>query len=520
MAHCLIQGFVLGVLFQLTRLSNNQVFKKGSRRSHKEYGTTENHPLSKGQDFRSWLARNLHFAAFFSDVSFLVGLATIAYFLRGISGSGQTMVHYILAILIATIAFGSFAFYAGQYDWHAFRRNLTRPSPIFGAVIFAFGALLLIGFALKITDTFSRLWIGLWLSGFIAYILISRPILSWYLSRPKQRSLITCRAVIVGAGENAKAVLDHILTYDDLGLEVVAFIDDEEAQIGTSYRGIPVCGPTEGMEQLASGRRADVAIIALPWSAADRISLVAKKLRQWPVHIYIAPDRIGLHYADSAVVRLGGMHMLRLHDRPISEWNAVVKRIEDLCLAIPTLILLSPLLVLVALAIKLESKGSVLFVQERYGFNNNLIPIYKFRSMYVDMTDPNCEQQTVKNDPRITRVGRFIRKTSIDELPQLFNVVLGNMSIVGPRPHAVGTKSGGRLLEEVVDEYASRHRVKPGITGWAQCNGWRGETDTREKIEKRVDHDLYYIENWSVMLDLLILFKTLLLIFGKDENAY
>jgi lipopolysaccharide/colanic/teichoic acid biosynthesis glycosyltransferase len=175
---------------------------------------------------------------------------------------------------------------------------------------------------------------------------------------------------------------------------------------------------------------------------------------------------------------------------------------------------------LVALAIKLDSRGPVLFKQQRYGFNNDLVEVYKFRSLYTDQTDATAAKQVTRNDPRVTRVGRFIRKTSLDELPQLFNVVFkGNLSLVGPRPHAVNAKAEAKLYDEAVDGYFARHRVKPGVTGWAQINGWRGETDTAEKIQNRVEHDLYYIENWSVMFDLYILAATPFALF-KTENAY
>ncbi len=162
----------------------------------------------------------------------------------------------------------------------------------------------------------------------------------------------------------------------------------------------------------------------------------------------------------------------------------------------------------------------MLFRQKRYGFNNELIEVFKFRSMYIDQADENAQKLVTKNDPRVTRVGRFIRKTSLDELPQLFNVVFkGNLSLVGPRPHALHAKAEDRLYDQVVDGYFARHKVKPGITGWAQVNGWRGETDTSEKIQRRVEHDLYYIENWSVFFDLYILALTPFALF-KSENAY
>src|SRR5258708_11681159 len=184
------------------------------------------------------------------------------------------------------------------------------------------------------------------------------------------------------------------------------------------------------------------------------------------------------------------------------------------------LLLVYPLMLLAAIAIKLDSRGPVFFKQKRYGFNNELIEVYKLRSMYVDQCDAAASMLVTKGDARVTRVGAFLRKTSIDELPQLINVALkGNLSLVGPRPHAVHAKAEDRLYDEAVDGYFARHRVKPGITGWAHVSGWRGETDTQEKIQQRVEHDLYYIENWSVLLDLYILAMTPFAL-AKHKNAY
>jgi exopolysaccharide biosynthesis polyprenyl glycosylphosphotransferase len=180
---------------------------------------------------------------------------------------------------------------------------------------------------------------------------------------------------------------------------------------------------------------------------------------------------------------------------------------------------LSPLMAAAAIAIKLDSRGPVLFRQRRLGFNNEVIEVLKFRSLYDEHADPNARRVVTRDDPRVTRVGRFIRRTSIDELPQLFNVLRGELSLVGPRPHAVEAPTANRVWEEVVDGYFARHRVRPGLTGWAQINGWRGELDTSEKLQNRVEHDLYYIENWSLMFDLYILARTPFALM-KTENAY
>ena len=183
------------------------------------------------------------------------------------------------------------------------------------------------------------------------------------------------------------------------------------------------------------------------------------------------------------------------------------------------LLLLWPVLISIGLAIRLTSSGPVLFKQKRYGFNNRLIEIWKFRTMYHHLTDHNADQLATRDDARVTPIGKILRRTSFDELPQLFNVLSGQMSLVGPRPHAMAAKAGGKLYDNVVNDYAARHKGKPGITGWAQVNGWRGETDTVEKIENRVEHDLYYIDNWSVWFDIVIFVRTLSAVL-KGDRAY
>ncbi|MCP5364269.1 MAG: exopolysaccharide biosynthesis polyprenyl glycosylphosphotransferase [Hyphomicrobiales bacterium] len=204
---------------------------------------------------------------------------------------------------------------------------------------------------------------------------------------------------------------------------------------------------------------------------------------------------------------------------PLTGWSGLVKLLEDKCVAGIVLPLFAPIMLLVALAIKVESPGPVLFRQKRYGFNNKLIEVWKFRSMYHHLRDEHASTLASRGDSRITRVGAFIRRTSLDELPQLINVLKGDMSIVGPRPHALKAKAGGRLYQEVVTEYAVRHKVKPGLTGWAQVNGWRGETEVEEQIIRRVEYDLYYIENWSLCLDIKILLMTAVCGW-TGQNAY
>jgi Undecaprenyl-phosphate glucose phosphotransferase len=208
--------------------------------------------------------------------------------------------------------------------------------------------------------------------------------------------------------------------------------------------------------------------------------------------------------------------MLNVFEKPLAGWNYIVKIIEDRVLAAGILVLIMPLLLLLSALIKLDSRGPVLFRQKRYGFNNEVIEVFKFRTMYVDRCEDQLVAQATKYDPRVTRVGRILRRTSLDELPQFLNVLSGTMSIVGPRPHAV---AHNEQYSRLIDEYLARHRVKPGITGWAQVNGLRGETETLDKMEQRVRYDLYYIENWSLLFDIRIILRTLFVGFSHP-NAY
>lgn len=216
---------------------------------------------------------------------------------------------------------------------------------------------------------------------------------------------------------------------------------------------------------------------------------------------------------------IGDVPFLPAFDKPMSDWNSALKVIEDRVIAALALVCLSPLFAIIAVLVKTGSPGPVFFRQTRFGFNNEPVSVYKFRSMYTDQSDAKAAKLVTKDDPRVTPIGRFIRKTSIDELPQLFNVLSGELSLVGPRPHAMQAKAGGIVYDEVVEGYFARHKMKPGITGWAQIHGWRGETDTIDKLEARVEHDLYYIDNWSLALDIYILLKTPLSLLNT-KNAY
>jgi Undecaprenyl-phosphate glucose phosphotransferase len=245
-----------------------------------------------------------------------------------------------------------------------------------------------------------------------------------------------------------------------------------------------------------------------------------RKLWVLPVDIRLAAHSNKLRFRPRSYSYIGDVPVIDIFDKPIADWDVFVKAAFDKIVGALCLVALSPVMLAVAIAVKLDSRGPALFKQSRYGFNNEKIEVYKFRSMYVDQLDAAAQRLVTRNDPRVTRVGRFIRRTSLDELPQLFNVVFkGNLSLVGPRPHAMHARAADHLYDDVVDGYFARHRVKPGLTGWAQVNGWRGETDTPEKIQKRVEYDLDYIENWSLLRDIYILALTPFALV-KGHNAY
>jgi exopolysaccharide biosynthesis polyprenyl glycosylphosphotransferase len=243
------------------------------------------------------------------------------------------------------------------------------------------------------------------------------------------------------------------------------------------------------------------------------------KLTALSARVLLGPGPAAPAYPRSRLSFRYGLPMLSIMEKPLRATDAVVKALFDKVLGSLLLVVLGPFLALIAAAIKLDTRGPVFFVQQRYGFNHQLIRVWKFRTMHAALQDDHADRLTTCNDPRVTRVGAFLRRFSLDELPQLFNVLRGEMSLVGPRPHALHAKAAGKLYEDAVARYAARHKVKPGITGWAQVNGWRGETDTEEKLLKRVEHDLYYIENWSLILDIKILGLTPLAVL-VGRNSY
>ena len=353
-----------------------------------------------------------------------------------------------------------------------------------------------------------------------AYFFASRFLLGIWARSKAKRGHFHQRVAIVGGGDAAEEAFDVLEKSNLDHIEIVGMFDDRnDTRSPQSIRRHQKIGKIADLAPYARQNRIDLIIVAIPMTAEKRLLQILKRLWELPVDIRISAASSELKLNPSAYSYLGDLPLLNVFERPLKGWSAVFKTAIDRFIALLAVVALSPVMAAVALAVKLESKGPVIFKQKRYGFNNELIEVFKFRSMFTDRSDATASKLVTKDDPRVTRVGRIIRKSSLDELPQLFNVLMGELSLVGPRPHAVQAKAAGTLYDEVVDGYFARHRVKPGITGWAQINGWRGETDTREKLEQRVKHDLEYIDKWSVLFDFYILAKTPLSLL-KTENAY
>ena len=336
-----------------------------------------------------------------------------------------------------------------------------------------------------------------------------------------QAGFIGQRIVIYGGDEASSDRVLRLLELERLPyICVVGLADDRTSRIQRSTPWpVPFLGGLDALVSRIGQGDVDMVVIALPMVSQSRLDQITERLQQVSVDICLMP-REALDLSQQYTMRfIGSVPLFALWQRPMRDFNRFLKAAEDRSIAIVGLILLSPLLLLTALLVKLTSRGPILFRQERFGFNNVRISVLKFRSMYVDRQDASGSERTTRRDPRVTPFGRLIRRLSIDELPQLFNVLTGEMSIVGPRPHATAMRVGDEYYFEAVRGYAARHRVKPGITGLAQVSGHRGETETLEKMEKRIACDHQYIREWSFWMDLKILAKTAGVVL-KQGNAY
>jgi Undecaprenyl-phosphate glucose phosphotransferase len=437
--------------------------------------------------------------------------------LRGVVPFGLTYAGVIGLVALTAVALIQAS---GGYRIGAFRAFARTAIRLIAAWSTTFLMVAVVLVFAKVADHYSRLWLGTFFAAGLAALLAGRCALFQVIDAKTRAGRFDRRTAIVGGGKPAEDLIAALETQSESGIRIVGVFDDRNADRSSDVvAGHPKLGNVDDLVAYARNARLDLIVFTIPITAEARILQMLAKLWVLPIDIRLSAHAAKLRLRPRSYSYLGSVPVLDVFDRPIADWDVVVKAVFDRCVGLMMLLALSPLMLAVALAVRLTSRGPVLFRQKRHGFNNELIEVYKFRSMYVDQCDAGAAKMVSRGDPRVTPVGRFIRKTSLDELPQLFNVLKGDLSLVGPRPHALQAKAANTLYDQVVDGYFARHKVKPGITGWAQVNGWRGETDTSEKLQRRVEHDLYYIENWSVRLDLQILLTTPFALF-KTENAY
>jgi Undecaprenyl-phosphate glucose phosphotransferase len=384
--------------------------------------------------------------------------------------------------------------------------------------LIALSALITAAFVGKLSALYSRFWVSSWTLFAFTLLISGRMLLAHLLCR-FGRHFLRRNVAVVGALDLAEGAAARLANSPDEEIVVCGVFDEPLSADAGNATGQNARGGADDLLLLAKDIDIDDVILALPLGDGHRLKALVNKFKQLPGSVVVNIASIG----EAAPIRrlrlIGSLPTIEIIDPPIRHWGAVLKWAEDKLLAALILALSMPLIVITAVLIKLDSRGPVFFLQDRVGFNNKIIKVIKFRTMYVDSGDPSGGRRTVRGDPRVTRIGRLLRRMSFDEVPQVINVLKGDMSLVGPRPHAVAMKIGDRFYPDAVHEYAQRHRVKPGITGLAQIYGLRGEIDSLEKGRARVDYDLQYIESWSAWLDLKILVRTLPAVLST-RNAY
>ena len=379
------------------------------------------------------------------------------------------------------------------------------------------GALLLmLGWATRTLDAFDARVLVAWITIAPPLLFLAHVTTPIVLPRILSAEGLRRRAIIAGAGDLGHQLAERLRASPMLGVEVAGFFDDRSRDRLERVPREQVLGSIGQLAEYARNHRVELIYLALPLAAQPRIARLLDELRDTTASVYVVPDIFLFDLIQARIDHVGGLPVLAVCETPFYGVNGVVKRISDLVLASLILVLIAPVLAAIALAVKLTSPGPVIFRQRRYGLDGREIVVYKFRTMTVTEDGPVVAQAT-KNDSRVTPLGAFLRRSSLDELPQFVNVIQGRMSIVGPRPHAV---AHNEMYRKLIKSYMIRHKVRPGITGWAQVNGLRGETDTVEKMRARVAYDLDYLRNWSLGLDLRIIWKTIFVVLKRPETAY
>ncbi|MBI1383304.1 MAG: undecaprenyl-phosphate glucose phosphotransferase [Rhizobiales bacterium] len=442
------------------------------------------------------LVASLGIAGLFAGLGFTLPEVKVNLF-----GAAQTAIITAIAVHVVLRRFDRYNL--RHVERWCQRRALAELLPVIGA----FGFVVLVGAGLGTEPHVPVTWYPLWALITVAGLFVVTMVGRRVLGDAVERGRFSTRVAIYGSGRIARRLVGEL---ERVGTEyeIAGIFDDRLQGPRADTEGLQMAGTFDDL--IAAGRRDefDSVLIALPADADRRVATMALRCEQLPVDIdvctHFTNDFLRDNVAHRGVSRLGNIGLLSVRNRPLRDWASLIKRAEDAILAPLLLVVASPILLVAAIAVRLDSPGPILFRQMRHGLNHREIEVLKFRTMTVTENGPDVRQAT-RNDPRVTRVGRFLRRTSIDELPQLVNVLRGDMSLVGPRPHAI---SHNEEYSAMLERYSNRHNVKPGITGWAQVNGYRGETRTPEDMANRIRYDLEYIDNWSILFDLKILAMT------------
>lgn len=380
--------------------------------------------------------------------------------------------------------------------------------------VLLFAVMLLYSTLLKLVDDVSRTWVALWFAFSLVGALALRVVVRSTAYLIRSRGIDVRSAVLVGANPDSQRIVDTIRKNPWSGIVIRGWFTTHADR--SKLSGVPMLGRLDGLAEYVSSNGIDQVWIALPMREQAQIGYALRQLEYSTADVKYLPDLFGLQLLNHSVEQIAGMPVINLRSSPLDGNAHLLKAIEDYVLASFILLMIAPLMLAIAAAVKLSSPGPILFKQLRHGLDGKPIEVWKFRSMRVHQEAEGQVTQARRDDPRITPIGAFLRRTSLDELPQFLNVLQGTMSIVGPRPHALAHNEQYKTL---IGSYMQRHRVKPGITGWAQVNGLRGETQTLEKMARRVEYDLYYLQRWSLGFDLRIILMTVTKgFFGK--NAY
>ena len=433
------------------------------------------------------------------DISVICSFLLIAAFLYGTPFTLLYSTTALIACSVFTLAGESLGMYRSWRASTATRMVLTTA----GVWCLTVVIMLALGFFAKVSESVSRVVMGSWflatLFGLMSWRLVLRQILRYMRSKGYNSRT----AAIIGMSDSGIRLRDQMVNHPDIGIRFKGFYDDAEGAGDAEGVG-SIEGSIDDVIARANAGEFDLIFIALPLSDQNRISAILERFGDTTVDVHLIPDLFTYNLMSARMGLVGSVQTLSVFETPIFGFNDLLKRAFDVVFSLVALVLISVPMLVIAAAVKLTSPGPVIFKQARYGLDGKKILVWKFRSMST-MDNGDKVVQATKGDARITKVGAFIRKTSLDELPQFINVLQGHMSVVGPRPHAVAHNEEYR---KVIPYYMLRHKVKPGITGWAQINGYRGETDTLDKMQGRVDYDLEYIRNWSLWMDIKIVFLT------------